>query len=118
MTTRSTTEVFEDHLTKRLAGDVEGDITQNYAEDVVILTGTGAFHGNEGVCQSAAQLSQFIPESAAYEYKHTLIVGEYAFLEWTAQSSKRAVCDGADGFVIKDGKIIYQTIHYSVQKEA
>jgi hypothetical protein len=113
---RTTTEVFEDHLAKRLAGDVEGDIKDNYAEDVVFLTGTGAFYGHDGVRHSASELGKYATGKATFEYRHTLIVGDYAFLEWTAKADDRVVCDGADGFVIKNGKIILQTIHYGVVK--
>ncbi|HYG83414.1 MAG TPA: nuclear transport factor 2 family protein [Verrucomicrobiae bacterium] len=113
---RTTTEVFEDHLQKRLHGDIEGDVTQNYAKDVVFLTGTGAFHGHEGVRQSAQQLAAIVGEQATFEYRHTLVDGPYAFLEWTATSGKKTVLDGADSFVIHDGKIVFQSIHYSTNK--
>jgi hypothetical protein len=79
------------------------------------LTGTGAFTGHDGVRKSADELKRYVG-SIPYEYNHTLIRGEYAFLEWTAKSEDKVVCDGADGFVIKDGKIVLQTIHYSVSK--
>jgi hypothetical protein len=110
---RSTTEVFEDHLARRLKGDVGGDIAANYANDVVLLTGTGVLKGHEGVQQSAKMLEQYT-KGMAFEYKHTLVDGKYAFLEWTAKGKDKRVCDGADGFVIEDGKIICQTIHYSI----
>jgi SnoaL-like domain len=113
--TRTTTEVFEDHLAKRLAGDLEGDIRENYAEDVIFLTGTGAFEGHDGVRESARQLERYVG-NMRYEYNHTLIKGDYAFLEWTAQGKSKMVADGADGFVIKNGKIVLQTIHYTVKK--
>jgi hypothetical protein len=113
---RTTTEVFEDHLAKRLAGDTENDIKENYAETVVLLTGTGAFYGHNGVRHSAAELDKYITEKAQFAYRHTLIEGDYAFLEWTAKAEDRIVGDGADGFVIKEGKIVFQTIHYSVAK--
>lgn len=112
---RTTTEVFEDHLARRLVGDTEGDIKNNYSEDVVLLTGTGAFEGHDGVRKSAKQLEEYVG-SIPYEYNHTLIKGDYAFLEWTAKGDGRAVTDGADSFVVKDGKIILQTIHYTVNK--
>lgn len=112
---RTTTEVFEDHLAKRLAGDVEGDIKTNYSKDVVFLTGTGAFEGHDGVRKSARELQQYVGD-LPFEYNHTLIKGDYAFLEWTAKGENKEVCDGADSFVIKNGKIILQTIHYSLKK--
>lgn len=110
------TEVFESHLAKRLDADVEGDVAENYATDVVFLTGTGAFHGHDGVRQSARELEKFLGKGASFEYRHTLIEGKYAFLEWTATAPGRQVYDGADSFVIEDGKIIFQSIHYSVTR--
>lgn len=112
---RTTTEVFEDHLAKRLAGNLEGDIKENYAEDVILLTGTGAFEGHDGVRKSASELEEYVGD-IPFEYNHTLIKDNYAFLEWTAKDGNKAVFDGADGFVIENGKIVLQTIHYSVDK--
>src|SRR3954470_7301410 len=114
---RTATEGINDHLAKRLAGDIEGDIKTNYADDVVFLTGTGAFHGHDGVRHSAAELNHYVTDKASFDYRHIIIEGDYAFLEWTATAEDRIVGDGADGFVIKEGKIILQTIHYSVQKK-
>lgn len=112
---RTTTEVFEDHLAKRLAGDLEGDIKENYSKDVVLMTGTGVFEGHDGVRKSAKELEEYVG-NIPYEYNHTLVKGDYAFLEWTAKGDGRAVFDGADSFVINSGKIILQTIHYTVSK--
>ncbi|HEX6416423.1 MAG TPA: nuclear transport factor 2 family protein [Candidatus Saccharimonadales bacterium] len=112
---RTTTEVFEDHLHKRLKGEVKEDISTNFSPDVVVLTGTGAFYGHEGVQESAKQLAANLG-AATFEYRHTLIEGEYAFLEWTAHAEGKKVCDGADSFVIRDGKIIFQSIHYSTSE--
>ena len=113
---RSTTEVFEDHLAKRLAGKTEEDIQANYAADIILLTGTGAFIGHDGVRSSAQELSKYVKD-AEFVYDHTLVKGNYAFLEWTAETEDRMVCDGADSFVIKNGKIVFQSIHYSVTEK-
>lgn len=111
---RTTTEVFEDHLAKRLAGDVEGDIRTNYSPDVVFLTGAGAYKGHDGVRASSKELAKYLPEDSVFEYRHTLVEGEYAFLEWTTRSDHDEVTDGADSFVVRDGKIVFQSIHYTV----
>lgn len=113
---RTTTEVFEDHLHKRLKGEVEEDISTNFSPDIIVLTGTGAFHGHEGIRESAQQLAANLG-SATFEYRHTLIEGEYAFLEWTANAKGKKVGDGADSFVIRDGRIVFQSIHYSVDEQ-
>jgi hypothetical protein len=38
-----------------------------------------------------------------------------AFLEWTATCATARVRDGADSFWIRGGRIVAQTIHYTVE---
>ncbi len=114
---RSTQDVLEDHLRLRLQGvaKIEEDIARNYADDVVLLTGCGVFRGHEGVRRSAQILHKHLPCSR-YRYRTTLIDGEVAFLEWTARCKSTHVEDGADTFLIRDGRIVVQTIHYTCRK--
>lgn len=109
---RSTTEVIEDHLQKRLHGDVEGDISTNFAENVVILSGYGIFHGHDGIRASAAKLQEMLG-SSRYSYKRVLIEGEYGYLEWNGSSDDEVIKNGADSYVVRNGKIVAQTIHYT-----
>lgn len=53
---------------------------------------------------------------AEYEYVNTLVDGAWTFLEWRAISLTVEINDGADGFVIEDGLIRCQTIHYTVNE--
>lgn len=110
---KTTEEVFEDHLQKRAAGKVEADIETNYADDVIVLTGTGIFRGHQGVRDSAAELSHYLGRGE-FDYRNKLVEGDYAFLEWQGKSGGRRVCDGADSFVVRDDKIVMQSIHYTV----
>jgi hypothetical protein len=114
MSPRDTGEVFEDHLALTTAGEHDRDIAYNYADDVVLLTGLGIFRGHEGVRQSRATLGMDLPD-ARFSYVTTLVDREYAFLEWRGESEHTLVDDGADGFVIRDGLIRAQTIHYTVR---
>jgi hypothetical protein len=113
---RSTQEVFEDHLGKRMAGQVEEDIKANYAEDVILLTRSGMYKGHEGVRQCAEYLAKAVGEGQ-YSYDNRLVQDEYAFLEWSAKDGKTEICDGADSFVVRQGKIVFQTAHYTPVKE-
>lgn len=112
---RTAAEVFEDHL--RLAGEhrFEEDIERNLSPDCVVLERRGVFHGREG----ALQLARFLAEELAdapYTYTNRLIEGRIALLEWTAEAAHARVRDGADSFVIEDGWIVAQTIHYTVEQ--
>lgn len=113
--TRTTTEVVHDHLMLRLAGDVKRDIRQNFAEDVLILSGFATFRGHDGVQQSADQLAEAI-SGGAFTYARTVIEGEYGFLEWTAQDGDMVIGDGADSFHVVDGRIVFQSIHYTARQ--
>ncbi len=114
---RSTRDVFECHLRLRRQGlgHVEDDITHNFAEDVILLTGFGVFRGHDGVRRSARLLNEQLP-CAHYRYRTKLVDGEVAFLEWTASCPGSRARDGADSFVIRSGRIVAQTIHYTVHR--
>ena len=55
-----------------------------------------------------------LPE-APYIYRNRLVEGHVAFLEWTAEAEHTRVRDGADSFLIENGWIVAQTIHYTVK---
>lgn len=108
---RSTKEVLDRHLELRQKGDLETDLQENYSEEVVLLTDNSVVHGHDGLRYSADRLAVQLPESK-FKYVSKSVEGEYALLVWKAHSNKKDVHDGADSFVIRDGKIIMQTIFY------
>ena len=113
---RSAEEVLDDHLNLSLDASVEDDLRRNYAEDVVLLTSFGTYRGYEGARYLAELLGQQVPD-AIFEYRNLLVDGDVGFLEWTATSrtTSARIDDGADSYVFRDGRIVAQTIHYTVQ---
>lgn len=115
LSSRSTAEVLEDHLRLAREGRLEEDLARNVAEDVVVLVGAGRYRGHDGVRQLARLLELQLPDPV-FAYTTVLTAGEVAFLEWSARAADGStVDDGADTFVIRDGQIWAQTIHYSVR---
>ena len=112
--TRSTADVFDDHLRRRAQGELKADLERNYADDVVLFCRHGIFHGRDEIRRSAHRLGMQIPD-ARFTYDSRLVEGEIAYLEWSAESPNAQVHDGADSFVIRDGLIRVQTIHYTPQ---
>lgn len=110
---RSTEEVFNDHLELARIGDVNTDVSRNFAHDCVLLTSIGVFRGHKGVHQAADVLLQELP-NARYAYRTRLVHGEMAFLQWTAIADGARVDDGADSFLIRNGLIQIMTFHYTV----
>jgi hypothetical protein len=110
---RSTAAVINDHLRLRTSGDLEQDLARNISADVVILARTGVSRGHAGVRGQAAALSRYAGHEE-FDYGSLLCEGEFAYLEWSATSRDgRRIHDGADGFVVRSGQIIAQTIHYT-----
>jgi hypothetical protein len=72
-----------------------------------------AGHRIDEVRESAQRIAQQLPE-ARLEYLTRQTDGEYAFLEWRAESATCRVDDGADSYVIRGGRIAMQTIHYTL----
>jgi hypothetical protein len=111
---RSPEEVFDDHLQLAAEHRFDEDIARNVAPDCVILERRGIFHGRDGALELARILEEELP-AAPYVYTNRLVSGRIAFLEWTAETDTARVRDGADSFVIEDGWIVAQTIHYTVE---
>jgi hypothetical protein len=111
---RSAREVFDDHL--RLAAEHRfgEDLARNVSPSCVVLERRGVFRGHAGVRELARWLEDELP-GARFTYTNQLVEGRVAFLEWTAAARGALVRDGADSFVIEQGWIVAQTIHYTVE---
>jgi hypothetical protein len=110
---RTIEEVFAEHLRLRQAGNLDEDLRRNYSVDIVLLCSTGIVRGHEGVGHSAGRLADQLP-NASFEFVTSLVADGCAFLEWRARSDRFIVCDGADSFFFRNGKIAVQTIHYTL----
>ena len=125
LSTRTAQEVLDDHLnlTERFGVEetwqriVEEDIRRNVSEDIVILINRGTFRGHEGVRELARMLGEELPEHRAFEYTYRAVEGRMAFLEWAYEDANVRVRDGADSYLIEEGKIVAQTIHYTVEQK-
>lgn len=115
--TRDTRQVFEEHLAHADHGRIEQDINENFADDCVLLTSYGRFEGRDGVREAARLLAQQLP-NPAFHYTQKSVAGEIAFLEWTGEGDGAQVKDGADSFLVRDGRIRIMTIHYTVEYAA
>jgi hypothetical protein len=119
---RSAEEVLRDHLdlakdwgdAPDMAALLEADLERNVSPDCVVLINRGTFRGHEGVRKLARMLEEELPEHRAFRYTYQAVAGRMAFLEWSYEDAHVRVTDGADSYLIEDGKIVAQTIHYTV----
>ncbi|HVL75612.1 MAG TPA: nuclear transport factor 2 family protein, partial [Noviherbaspirillum sp.] len=74
----------------------------------------GTFRGLEGVREKVRLLAEQLPRGR-WTYRTVLADGEMGFLEWSAEAENGArVEDGADSYLIQNGRIRAMTIHYTV----
>ena len=111
--TRTTREVFEDHLELRTRGQVETDIQRNYADDVVLIINGKVLRGHDSIRHCAASLAHDISD-AEFIYRTKVVDGEIAYLEWGIDCDGVCIDDGVDTFLIRDGRIVAKTVHYTV----
>ncbi|MDP8945708.1 MAG: nuclear transport factor 2 family protein [Actinomycetota bacterium] len=125
LSSRTAQEVLDDHLNvtehfgveKDWRSIVEEDIRRNISGDIVILINRGTFRGHEGVRRLAQMLGEELPEQRSFEYTYRAVEGRMAFLEWAYEDDNVRVRDGADSYLIEDGEIVAQTIHYTVEQK-
>lgn len=94
---------------------MEDDIERNYASTVVILSSDGVRRGHDGLREPADKLRKELP-NCTFHCGTWLVEGEVAFLEWSAEADGARVRDGADSYLIRDGQVVAQTIHYTVEQ--
>ena len=111
---RDTRQVIDDHIQCRQDGDIERDIARNYAADVVVLTSNGPAAGHDAVRHYDAILRKHVPHD--YEIITEDTHGRFGFIAWRAREPGKSVEDGADSFVVENGRIVFQSIHYSIQQ--
>jgi SnoaL-like domain len=113
--TRSTIEVLEDHLERRERGDIEGDLEHNCGQDIALLCERGVLKGRDAVHTSARALADQLPD-ARFQFPFKAVDGEHALLHWSARSANAYVDLGVDTFVIRDGRIVLQTVSYRLEE--
>ncbi|TYP88583.1 nuclear transport factor 2 family protein [Blastococcus xanthinilyticus] len=115
---RSCREVLADRLRLRRAGELEEDLRRNYHPDLVVLTAREVFRGHDGLRASAHRLWKAIGGGGSYRYSFALADERTALLEWSGRDADVLVRCGVDSYLIEDGWIRAQTIHYRVEDVA
>lgn len=105
-------QVLEQHLEYSRSGSEEVFL-RSYKEDSVLITRWGVHHGLDEIRMCFRKLKSNLP-NAHFTYKFHIVENDLGFLEWSAVSDTHIVADGADSYIIQDGYIRAQTIHYTL----
>jgi hypothetical protein len=114
-------EVLDEHLHLSRTGNEE-DFLRNYGEDSFLILvirhpeiERHVYRGLEGIrtCYRT-QLRKYLV-NPHYTYNLHVVEGDLGLLDWSADSEAHTVTGGVDSYVIRDGHICAQTVHYVVQ---
>jgi uncharacterized membrane protein YcaP (DUF421 family) len=109
---RSTELVLDDHLARRRRGDLDGDLTDNYAHDVVVLSDRGVGSGRDAVRELAVRVRSYEPGRLSVE---PVIVGpDIGLVRWRAleRDGETAGIGGVETLVVSGGRIVAHTVHW------
>jgi hypothetical protein len=96
------------------------DLRRNFSKDCPVLTNRGTFRGHEGIrelveMEVAQMFGGEMAHGGSFQYITKVVEGRMGFLEWAYEDANIRIRDGADSYLIEDGKIVAQTIHYTVE---
>ena len=106
----TTQEILDRHLNCFGTGDLDG-LMADYAADIVLFTPEGPLHGTEAVRQLFVGLiAEFGQPDTEFEMKLISVEGEYAYILWAAETTSNIYEIGTDTFIIRNDKIVGQSL--------
>lgn len=108
---QSTEEVLNHHLQMFGAGDLAGTL-EDYSSGSVIISPDGSVL--RGLDQISGLFQAFFAEfakpGASFSLNQQVVEGEIAYIAWSAETADNVYELGTDTFLIRDGKIVTQTV--------
>lgn len=106
----STREVLDHHLKCFGDGDLDG-ILSDYAPMAVLFTPEGPLKGPSAMRPLfQAMFAEFKKPGASFAMKQLSVEGDYAYIFWTAETADNVYEAGSDTFVVREGKIVAQSL--------
>ena len=113
----STKEVLERHLKCFGDGDLAG-LLADYVPDTVVFRPLGFGGPGGGVAKGPTALravfsivlAEFARPGTRFEMRQQAIEGDYGYIVWEAETAQNVYELGSDTFIVKDGKIVAQSI--------
>jgi ketosteroid isomerase-like protein len=108
MSTETSTQATLDHHLQAVAEGIDATM-QDFTEDSVVITPDATFRGLAEIRAFFTAFVESLPAGIwdAFKLNRSEVAGEVAYIVWEA---KPWFPLGTDTFVVRDGKIVYQTI--------
>ena len=113
-----TNEVLNNHLKCFGEGDLNG-VLSDYAPEAVLFTPDGPLRGVDAIGSLFETLiAEFGKPGAALSMKQRFVVGDYAYILWTAETADNVYELATDTFVVRDGRIVAQSFAARITPKA
>jgi ketosteroid isomerase-like protein len=105
----TTKDVLDNHLASFGRGDLSG-ILFDYAPGAVLFTPNGPLVGIDAIRPLfVGLLAEFAKPGSSFELKHRTILGDHAYILWSAETADNRYDLATDTFVVKGGRIVAQS---------
>ena len=106
----SANEVFDHHLSVFGSGNID-EILTDYTEDTIMIYGDRVWRGLSGARDFFhLWLDDLIPAGSRFDLIDRVAVDDWLYITWSAESPRYLFDYGTDTFLIRDGKILRQTV--------
>jgi ketosteroid isomerase-like protein len=110
----TTAQVLDKHLEVVGARDLPA-VMSFYAPEAFLITPDAILRGLDEIQTFfVAQMAEFALPGLVFELKMKKVNGNIAFIVWTADTAENTYHYASDTFVIENGKIVAQTLAFSV----
>jgi len=110
----TTAQVLDKHLEVVGARDLPA-VMSFYAPEAFLITPDAILRGPDEIQTFfVAQMAEFALPGLVFELKMKKVNGNIAFIVWTADTAENTYHYASDTFVIENGKIVAQTLAFSV----
>ena len=108
---KSTGDILDHHLQSFGAGDINS-ILEDYTDQSVFITPNGdVLRGPQQIkTLFEALFAEFAKPGASLSLNQKVVEGELVYIAWSAETADNVYELGTDTFVVRDGKITYQTL--------
>lgn len=103
-------EIFEHHLSVFGAGKVD-EILKDYTDETIIIYGEKAWRGLDGARDFFhLWIDDLLPAGSRFDIIDRQAVDDWLYITWTAESDEYKFDYGTDTFLIREDKILRQTV--------
>ena len=104
----STETIVEHHMQSGNNRNVE-EVMRDYADNAILISPDGVYKGKQAIRASYEQLVAQGSESVITADRK-IFEGEVGYVAWSMNAGQGPAVHGSDTFIVKNGKIVVQTV--------